>query len=290
MLRRFAFFILFSMLANSLIAQEIRVVGKQAEADIAHGYFIQLISLALTASTPKYPATSFQVIDINRITQMRTLNLLAQGSVDVFWSGTNKAREAQFIPIRIPLFQGLLGYRLSIIHQDNLAMFNKLLKQPDQLKSLTACQGEHWPDSDILESNGYKVSRIVRFDSMYAMLAFKRCDYFPRAIFEGYSELEVIKKKFPKLVVFDQLILHYPFAIYFFVNKNNPELAQQLTYGLNQLINDGRLMQFMKSHPLSSPLFPLTKWQDKQYLHLSNQDLSKETRALDDKFWLKLYP
>ncbi len=287
---RYLLLLIFYVISHTSLADQVRVIGKQAEEDIAYDYYIELISQALAASSSEYPASSLTIINIKRTTQGRTLNLLAQGMVDVFWSGTNREREARFIPIRIPLFRGLLGYRVSVIHQDDLAMFNKLLKQPKQLKSLTACQGEHWPDSDILESNGFKVSRITRFDAMYKMLSFKRCDYFPRAIFEGYSELSIVRKKFPQLMMFDQLIIHYPFAIYFFVNQNKPELAKQLEYGLRQLIANGQLMQMMKNHPATKQLFPLTQWRDKQYLHLTNQDLSEETIALDNKYWLKLYP
>ena len=61
-----------------------------------------------------------------------------------------------------------------------------------ELKKLSACQGMHWPDSDILEQAGFKVMRAVKFESMYEMLLAGRCDYFPRSVAEGYAEVESI--------------------------------------------------------------------------------------------------
>ncbi len=276
-------------LANEISTNEIRVVGQQSEEDLGHEYFTQLIKLAVSASTPKYQHKSISIYKLTHTTQGRTVNLLERDVLDVIWTGTNQVRESKFIPIRIPLFMGMLGYRVSLIHQDNYAKFAALLDTPEKLKSLTACQGEHWPDSDILEDNGFNVSRIVNLSSMFKMLAYKRCDYFPRAIFEGYSELDIVKKQFPDLVMFDDLVLHYPFAIYFFVNKNKPELAQQLEYGLRELIKDGRFFELMKKHPFSSKIFPLEKWQDKKFLHLRNLELSENTMLENPELWLKLY-
>ncbi|WP_206485162.1 hypothetical protein [Thalassotalea sp. G2M2-11] len=278
-----------TLLANEISHDEIRVVGQQSKEDLGHEYFTQLIKLAINASTPEYQHKSISILKLTHTTQGRTVNLLERGVLDVIWTGTNQARESQFIPIRIPLFMGLLGYRVSLIHQDNYSQFAALLDSPEKLKSLTACQGEHWPDSDILEDNGFNISRIVNLSSMFKILAYKRCDYFPRAIFEGYSELDIVKKEFPNLVMFDDLVLHYPFAIYFFVNKNKPELAQQIEYGLRELIKDGRFFKLMKKHPFSAQIFPLEKWKNKKFLHLRNSELTEKTMLDNPKLWLKLY-
>lgn len=267
----------------------VRVLGEQSKEDTGHFYFTELIKLALKKSENRFPHKTLVILNDKSITQGRTLNLLEKKFVDIFWVGTNKKREQRFRPIRIPLFYGLLGYRVSIIHKDNLALFNSITKQPDKLKNLTACQGQHWPDSDILSENGYSVFRVARFELMFKMLSFKRCDYFPRAIFEGYSELDIAKQQHPDLVMFDQILLHYPFAMYFFIHKDNEELAKQIEYGLNRAVDDGSLLDFIKKHSISRKLFPLSKWQSKTFLHLDNNDLSDKTKSLSSKYWLSLY-
>ena len=121
------------------------------------------------------------------------------------------------MPIRIPLFKGLLGYRVSLIHKSNYEKFVGIGKK--ELQALIACQGQHWPDSDILEDNQFQVARVVRFDSMFKMLNQGRCDYFPRSIFEGYAELLSAQQLYPDLMMFDEVILQYDFPMYYFVNQ-----------------------------------------------------------------------
>lgn len=282
-------FLLFIVFALNCRADDIRVLGKQSHEDTAHSYFLDLIQLALDKSSDKYPLHKITILDMEHTTQKRTLNLLEKEYVDIFWVGTNKEREKKFIPIRIPLFFGLLGYRVSVIHQDNFEQFNAIINEPEKLKSLTACQGQHWPDSNILQDNGFKVSRIARFDLMYKMINFKRCDYFPRAIFEGYSEIIAAQQQYPNLIIFDDIVIHYPFAMYFFVHKSNQALAEQLEYGLELAIQDGSLNAFMKQHTISKYLFPLKQWRYKKYIHLENNYMSQDSLGIDKKYWLTLF-
>ncbi|MFD1619062.1 hypothetical protein [Thalassotalea marina] len=256
---------------------------------MGHSYFIELLQLIIDKSSAKYGAADLTVINIANTTHGRSLILLERGAVDVFWAGTNTQREARFIPVRIPLFFGLLGYRVSIIHQENLQKFDTLKQHPEQLKQLVACQGEHWPDSDILTANDYKVMRVSRFELMFTMLANQRCDYFPRAIFEGYGELEIAKKTYPNLIMYDQVILHYQFPIYYFVNQKRPDLAARLEYGLQQAIKEGALLSLMQHHEMTKSLFPLSQWNNKSYIELKNKDLPKETPVNDVSLWINLH-
>lgn len=281
------FFVLFVITHTN--ASSIKVLSEQSKEDAGHSYFIDLLKFTIDKGKTKYEYNNVEIISSRNTTQERTLNLLEKGFVDVFWTGTDTDREQRFTPIRVPLFFGLLGYRISIIHKNNFQKLNQVTFNPDKLKSLTACQGQHWPDSKILEDNGYKVSKVARFESMFKMLSFRRCDYFPRAIFEGYAELDIALKEYPNLMIFDQLILHYPFPIYFFVNKENRTLANQIEFGLKQAINDGSLIEFMKNHPVSKKIFPLKKWQEKQFIHLTNKYLPDETPLNDDSLWIKLH-
>ena len=49
--------------------------------------------------------------------------------------GTNQLREKKYLPIRIPIQRGLLGYRVFLIHKDNVALF-KSISEPNSLKKL----------------------------------------------------------------------------------------------------------------------------------------------------------
>ncbi|WP_348245952.1 hypothetical protein, partial [Salmonella enterica] len=72
--------------------------------------------------------------------QGRAISLLAGGTeLDVLWSMTSRRREAQLLPIRIPLLKGLMGYRVFIIRAEDEPWFRSL-KELDQLRELTAGQ------------------------------------------------------------------------------------------------------------------------------------------------------
>jgi len=267
---------------------EIYVFDRQSSEDISYNYQYELLELAIQKSTDKYPYRPLKTINANTASRGRNIALLEQDQIDVYWAGTNQEREQRFIPIRIPLVFGLLGYRVLIIHQDNLALFEEIKLDPNKLKKLTACQGMFWPDSDILEDNGYKVQRVIRFELIFKMLARKRCQYFPRAIFEGYAELSIAKREFPELLMFDEVLLHYKYPMYLFINKKNTELAAQLQYGLKKASEDGSMLAFAKKHALTKDLFPLAKWQEKHFIPLSNQYLSVETPLNNKNLWIEL--
>ena len=276
-----------SFLAIQTYANDIRLLSPRANIDPVYDYFVELTRLVLSKNEHLYPKSKLVFIGSKGVTQGRRLVLLEHGYVDIIWSGTNAKREARYLPVRFPLFRGLLGYRVLLIRQEDKEKFLQI-KIPSQLKKLNACQGAHWPDSDILEANGYFVSRVVHFNAMFKMLSKKRCDYFPRAIFEGYAEQKEIVQHFPNIILMDELILHYNFPFYYFVEKNNTVLAERLENGLMTALADGSFMNLMRTHRVSKHLFPLARWKSKRYFELSNDILGKELLLKNEQFWLNL--
>ena len=279
---------LFFAILNVCYAKHVVILGPQSNEDTSHQYFKSLATLAIEKSKEDFPYQRVVTLGGQQTTQGRSIILLKRDFVNLYWSGTNIEREQTLIPIRIPLFKGLLGYRMFIVREDNIDQFSDI--SPEELKEKVACQGEHWPDSDILEANGYAVLRVTRFDLMFKMLILKRCDYFPRAIFEGYGEFEQAKLTYPNLAVFDDTLLHYPFPIYFFTNEQHPVLAKQIHYGLMKAHEDGSLEALMRNHTSTLNIFPLDKWRNKNYIHLSNDFLPDISDVEHSTLWLKLYP
>lgn len=279
--------IVFCNIVVDASSTEVRILEPRDNIDPVYDYFVDLTKLILSKTQHLYPNSKLTFILHNNITQGRSLLLLDENHVDLIWTGTNIEREQKYRPIYFPLFRGLLGYRVLLIHKSDEAKFSRI-ETPEQLKNLVACQGTHWPDSDILESNGYKVSRVVHFDAMFEMLAKKRCDYFPRAIFEGYSEQKAIANEFPNITLLETIILHYNFPIYYFVDKNNTVLAQRLAIGLNKALDDGSFMKLMKSHSISKHLFPLEQWKNNRFFELSNDDFDRKILAESSQLWLNL--
>ena len=262
----------------------IRTIGPQSENDTAHLYFTNLIQLALNKSAKKYGASQL-VLSSTTLNQGRWMRMLEQNVyLDVAWGGASHTREDSLIAIPIDLLGGILGVRAMIIRREDRVKFNNI-KTLDMLKGLTACQAEHWPDTDILENAGLNVLKTIIFETNFRMLEKGRCDYFPRGFHEGLAEIEQRKDLYTNLVLYESILLYYPFTVYAFVSKKHPEVATRLQKGLEIMMTDGSLTRHMASHPLTTQVFPLQQWRNKVVIRLNNPEINFEN--LQHKgYWL----
>lgn len=274
-------FFTFSVSAEDSLV-DIRIRPPQSENDISHHFFRQLISAALVDNS------GYRVVveSIDNLTQDRGFQLLKQKRLDLYWAGVNPLRVNQFRVVGVPLTMGLLGYRLPVIKRKDIPLFNSL--DENQLKDLRACQGSQWPDSDILEHNGYRVIRSPKFKMMYRMLSGGRCHYFPRGLNEVYGEVASFEDlgRPDDLIVYERLILKYRLPMVFFVHKDNEHLAMALEQGLRNLVDSGRLKQFLTEHPVTQDAFPLSRFSNSQLLELDNPLLNIDLPE-DSKYWLE---
>lgn len=203
------------------------------EADSRLEYPVRLLELALKKSGVEYEVRSYP----RPMPQGAALSRLAAGTgVNVVWSMTSKEREDQLLPVRIPIDKGLFGYRIAFVREQNKNLLGNV-KTLDDMRAFAAGQGHDWPDTDILRGNNLRVTTSTSYDGLFPMLQAGRFDYFPRSILEIWDETGVAGKQ--QLVVEDKVLLHYPAAIYYFVNKKDAALAQAIENGLNKAQADG---------------------------------------------------
>lgn len=208
-------------------------------------YLYELLEKALAAA--KYTA-QIEHIKIHPH-QQRTLMALSRGKVDLHWSMTSATREQIAIPIKVPLYDGLIGKRVLIVHKDIYPAI-KAVRSLDELKRFTAVQGHDWPDTKILSYNGLKVRPISDYQTMFNLIADKKADYFPRSVIEANSEL--IAQNNENLMIVPDFHLSYPTAFYFFVNKDRQALAKALEEGLAKLQVSGELQLLKQKYGLST--------------------------------------
>lgn len=261
-----------------------RVLRYFAADQHTFSFVTEVLSLAIS----KNPA--LRSVTVNNLTfvennEGRTLPLLDREIIDIFWVGTSKQREIDYEPIRFPLLKGLLGYRNFLVHQDNLIKFEDLTEA--KLKSMVACQGVSWPDTEILRANGYTVATATQFMQLIQLTNIKRCDYFPRAVYEGLNEIKWLADKFPEIKLVDNVLLSYQFPIYFFVRKSDYQLARDIEKGLYTALEDGSYQQLFNQHDSIKYMRPFEKWHDTKIFKLVNPVLPEATPK-EDKFWLKL--
>jgi hypothetical protein len=247
-------------------------------AEDSSEYPLHLLKKALETRAKDYTLVPSKV----DFPQTRSLIELAQGTskLDVVWTMTSKEREAQLIPIRIPIYKGLIGWRIPLIHKSQVRKFKSIVKIT-QLQSLQAGQIMDWPDATILEHNKFLVTRAPSFAGMYEMLAAGRIDYFPRSVIEIWPELQNNSNK--NLVVDSNLLIYYPTAVYFFVSKTRSQLAYDITMGLNTLIADGEFDRLL--HYYLGGYIQKAKLNSRVKFLLTNPLLPAETPVDQAELW-----
>ena len=244
------------------------------------GYPLRLLDLGLKKSGGKYV---LQPSARGGILQGRAIRALERGDpgVTLLWTMTNKEREAKLLPIRIPIYKGLIGWRIPLVRAADRDRF-KHVKTKTDLARFSAGQGHDWPDTEILRFNGIQVETSSHYAGLFGMLGLGRFDFFPRSIAEIWDEVATTQT--PGLVVESHIVLHYPAAFYFFVSKKNPQLARDLERGLNLAVADGSFDALFNEY--HSDMIARANIKDRTIIRMENPTLPPETPLHRKELWL----
>ena len=245
------------------------------ESDSRYEYPLTLLKLALSKTGVRYTLTPSERI----LLQGKAIRQLKENrEINIVWVMTDMQREKELLPIRIPIHKGLIGWRVFLINQDFASKFQDISEVGD-LTSLTVLQGAEWPDTKILQSNGFNVLTVSDFPEAFNRLELKQGDFFPRAVSEVLGELNA-RSLDDDIVLEPSLVVHYPAAMYFFVNRSNPTMARLIETGLRRALEDGSFDNIFVSHHREALL--KINVGERKVFHLENPLLPKET-PLDDK-------
>jgi ABC-type amino acid transport substrate-binding protein len=245
-----------------------------------HRYPVELLKLALS-----YHETSFTVEPSeNFMTQGRAIRQLQQGiDIDVMWTMTSQEREERIRPIRIPIYKGLIGWRLF------LTTPKQLENQPqawsfEELKRAKVIQGHDWPDSTILAKNSFNIIKVPNYEGLFQILSLNRAELFPRSIIEIWDELENHKNS--NIVVEPNTLISYPTATYFFVTPKNIALASIIEEGLEKARNDGQFDALF--HQYHADMINKANLSARKHYRLRNPLLPEETPLGNKTLWFGL--
>ncbi len=266
-------------------ARVIKVAAAKPEFAVAQDYFVQLLRKALEEGANGRPVPVIQEAQLME-QDLGVQEMIRGKKVDVYWMGTDQERERKLRAIRIPLDRGLIGHRRFIIQQRMKGAFDGVADLK-ALRTYSACQGIDWPDTKVLRNAGLKVREITSFERIFQEVATLRCEYFPRGYFEGYSEIEQRKAIYPELMFYENLILNYPFALYFFVNAKDEELARWIETGLEKMIDNGDFLKYMENHPLTRVAFPLHKIKKLRWINIDNTEMPAGTDYKNPRYWFQ---
>jgi hypothetical protein len=204
-----------------------------AANDNRGSYYVRLLQLALGKSDTAFEIQPSKQHSVN----LRVRAQIAAGrGMDITWSPTSDKLEQELRPIRISLDKGLLGWRVFLIEQHDRDAF-AAVKTLDDLRRFDAGLVTEWEDTTILRANGLPVIDTPIYQNLFRMLSAHRFRYFPRGI--GEVDGEARNYEDLGLVVEPHIALHYPFCTYFFVRKDDDELAAQVELGLRRAQKDG---------------------------------------------------
>lgn len=224
---------------QSSFAQDIVIQGSERK-----DYFIDILEHALSYTPEKnYQLTFYD----QNLPKARVFdNIATNNGINIIAAGATIDREEILLPIRFPILKGLHGWRVSLIKDTNETLFATPLSHSN-FKKLTAGQLHSWSDSKILESNNIKVEKGSHFQGLFHMLVAGRFDYFPHSIIE--VQQEYANNQDMNIAIDPHALIHYPTAYYFYVNKNNINLATDISYGLEKTLKDGSFEEiFMHYH------------------------------------------
>lgn len=218
--------------------------------------------------------------------QQAAMDILTNGGleIDVKWSMASMAREQHTLPVRIPICKGLLGYRVLIIRQADLARFRAIRTLRD-LSKLVGVQEKNWPDVEILRANGLRIETVEDYNSIFGLLDAGSFDYFPRSVTEPRYELALHANS--NLALEGSLLLHYQAPLIYYVNVRLPELRDRIEAGLRRIFDDGSFDELFYNHPTNKATLMTINFSQRRCFELDNPTLSPETAALsgDSRYW-----
>lgn len=253
------------------------------EQDKRDEYPVALLTLAL-----KETGVNFDVAPSGTaLSKSKALRQLAANrEINVAWSMTGGQREKDLLPIRIPIYKGLIGWRIFLIKRENRGNFRQVRSFSD-LVQMSPVQGHDWPDTKILQANDFEVVTALNYDKLFNMLNDGNADFFPRSVVEIWDEVNMHDFESP-LDIEQSIGIKYPAAVYFFVNKKSTTLARLLETGLESAIKSGKYDElFMSVH---ASIIEKANIKNRRFFTLTNPVLPEKTPVMRKELWFDTEP
>ncbi|WP_199244287.1 hypothetical protein [Pseudodesulfovibrio cashew] len=204
--------------------------------------------------------------------------------MDVAIKPTSIKREQALTPVRIPLGKGMVGWRILLIRHENQAGLARV-RSLDDLKKFVVGQGLGWSDANILRQNGLSVVEGADYEGLFKMMLSYRFDIFPRSASEALMEWDERHGNRPSLHVEETLLLHYPFARYFWTanSERGRKLNERITKGLEAMIRDGSFDVLFQRH--YGEIIRRAGLRERRIIRLENPDLPPATPLGRKELW-----
>ena len=240
-----------------------------------------VIELAARLSEPEFGP--YELVSSGDIVQGRAFASLSDGSLlNVVVGGISTNRESQGMPIYIPLDRGILGFRVCLQRADAKPLTNITNLEDFKQQQIVIGVGSHWPDRQILETNGLLVAHTPVYEQLFDMLDRQRFDCFLRSMHEVREELKTHKAY--NFKVEPNVGIIYAQADFAFVSAKTPRIHQRLQYGLKKALENGEFREHFRR--FYAETLSYHKLYERKIIILHNPDLSIQAGDAINKYGL----
>ena len=175
--------------------------------------------------------------------QLLSLEVNIEPQINIAFLPVSEAdAENGVVPVRIPAYGGLWGYRVFLISDGSEPKFSNIESLAD-LKGVTIGESESWPDTAILRAAGLQIVTGESYEGLFKMLAGNRFDALNRSITEVMQEWRTRSNALATLKIERHILLHYPMPEYFWFrdDEQGRRLAHRVQDGLMSMVADHSL-------------------------------------------------
>jgi hypothetical protein len=263
---------------NALSNENIRVNKVVSESD-------QLVFSILKLALSKVDTAVIYQQNNEELNTARVIDAIESKKIDVMWSGTSTLYEERMRSIKIPVLKGLLGHRVFIIRSEDQEKFSSI-NSLEELKRLDAGLGTLWGDTKIMKLANIPTVTTIKYPNLFLMLEGSRFDYFPRALHEPWAEVK--SRPELNLSIENNIMLIYPFALYFYVEKSNKALHKKIYNGFEIAISDGSFDALFFNNPMIKNTLEQANIKERKVFRIENSTIHPDTPFNRKEFWLDL--
>lgn len=246
-------------------------------------YDIEVLRLALEKTRPSHgdyqlqamPPASFARM-LHSLRNNTYPNMLLEISYD------EKLEESgELTHINFPIELGIIGYRVCFVSPAAKEPVSQV-QTLDELRQFTMGQGVGWADLKILRHNGFRVTEVSNYTSLFRMVAGGRFDLLCRGVNELMMEY-LQYKDIGNLTYDESFVLVYRLPRFFYLSTQNEALKQRVEAGLKIAYADGSLQALWRQHNLQSIEF--AKLATRKIFYLENPLIVNLPRDYEQYFY-----
>ncbi len=178
---------------------------------------------------------------------LRVREMLEYGEISILWLVQSEERDAKYLPIPVPLTNGLIGKRILLVPKSKQLQYVSVRTLED-FRSLNKVGGfgARWFDTKVWALNALPYQEVNDPKLIYGMVATEErgIDYFSRGFNEVVNEYEA----HPELAIEPRLMFEYERDYIFYVSHTRPDLVPILTKALTKARQSGLIDRLVKKH------------------------------------------